>query len=192
MRRSAVGRDPDQGGSGFGTLSFAATGLQNGNTSNNEPDGIALVNALGGVVEFISYEGAFTAASGPAAGLTSVDVGVVEPGNAAGTSIARTGTGSDSANFSFALATDDTPGAVNAGQTLQGGGTPPAAGVTVTLSPSHTNAGRGRGRSGDRLHLHRDSVGATTGELTLAFAVTGSGAAPATRRTSAARCRAGR
>lgn len=40
---------------------------------------MALVNANGGVVnvvEFLSYEGTFTAAGGPAAGLTSVDIGV--------------------------------------------------------------------------------------------------------------------
>lgn len=51
-----------------------APGLQNGS-----PDGIALVNG-GAVVEFLSYEGAMTAADGPAAGLTSTDVGAVELG----------------------------------------------------------------------------------------------------------------
>ncbi|MBQ0811352.1 MAG: ExeM/NucH family extracellular endonuclease [Roseovarius sp.] len=51
-----------------------APGLQNGS-----PDGLALVNG-GAVVEFLSYEGAMTAADGPAAGLTSTDVGGTEPG----------------------------------------------------------------------------------------------------------------
>jgi len=51
-----------------------APGLQNG-----FPDGIALING-GTVVEFLSYEGAMIAADGPAAGLTSTDVGVTELG----------------------------------------------------------------------------------------------------------------
>ncbi len=59
-----------------GAVSFSATGLQNG-----EPDGLALVNPLGEVVEFLSYEGYFDATDGPAAGMSSTDVGVSEPGN---------------------------------------------------------------------------------------------------------------
>ena len=49
-----------------------APGLQNGG-----PDGIALVNG-GDVIEFLSYEGTLTAVDGPAAGLTSADVGPSE------------------------------------------------------------------------------------------------------------------
>jgi hypothetical protein len=60
---------------GYGTLSFAgpASGIQNG-----APDGFALVDPDGNVVQFLSYEGSFTATSGPAAGLTSTDNGVAE------------------------------------------------------------------------------------------------------------------
>ncbi|QFT98651.1 Bifunctional hemolysin/adenylate cyclase precursor [Roseovarius sp. THAF8] len=50
-------------------------GLQNGS-----PDAIALVND-GSVVEFLSYEGEFTALGGPAAGLASTDIGASESGN---------------------------------------------------------------------------------------------------------------
>ena len=50
-------------------------GIQNGS-----PDGLALVDAGGAVVEFLSYEGSFTATSGNANGLVSVDIGVSEPG----------------------------------------------------------------------------------------------------------------
>lgn len=64
-------------GNGFGTRSFAPAqdGLQNGS-----PDGFALINASGQVVQFLSYEGVLTAAAGtPAAtGRPSIDVGVVE------------------------------------------------------------------------------------------------------------------
>ena len=52
---------------------YAANGLQNG-----APDGVALVKADGTVAEFLSYEGSFTAVGGPAAGQTSVDIGVSE------------------------------------------------------------------------------------------------------------------
>jgi DNA/RNA endonuclease G (NUC1) len=56
-----------------GVLVFDTPGLQNG-----DADGFALVNAAGEVVEFLSYEGAFQATNGPAAGMTSTDVGVSE------------------------------------------------------------------------------------------------------------------
>lgn len=101
---------------GMGVLSFAATGIQNGS-----PDGIALVNvATGQVVEFISYEGVMTATNGPAAGMTSVDVGagVEEPGDANGTSISRVGIGGQD-NFTWQVVTGgDTAGAINTGQTF--------------------------------------------------------------------------
>ena len=55
-----------------GVMAFDADGIQNG------PDAIALVNTEGEVIEFISYEGILTAADGPAIGLVSEDIGVVE------------------------------------------------------------------------------------------------------------------
>jgi VCBS repeat-containing protein len=106
---------------GFGTVSFAypVDGIQNGS-----PDAIALVNNLGQVVEFISYEGPFTAASGPgngpAAGMTATQIIPTEPGNANGTSIGRVGTGDEASEFTWALIGDDTPGGVNVGQTFTG------------------------------------------------------------------------
>lgn len=61
-----------------------APGLQNG-----APDGIALVNG-DRVVEFLSYEGTMTATDGPAAGLTSTDIGVAEgSGTPQGASLQR-------------------------------------------------------------------------------------------------------
>ena len=59
----------DQGG-GNGVVSVAIAGIQNGS-----PDGMALIDDLGGVVEFLSYEGDFTAADGPAFGMQSHDIG---------------------------------------------------------------------------------------------------------------------
>lgn len=65
------------------------TALQDG-----APDGIALADASlpsgSQLLDFISYEGDFVAANGPAAGQTSFDVGVFEtPTTAPGTSISR-------------------------------------------------------------------------------------------------------
>jgi hypothetical protein len=60
--------------------------MQNGSSAQTgiDPDGFALVDPSGAVVEFLSYEGSFTAAAppagGPAAGLTSLDVGIRESG----------------------------------------------------------------------------------------------------------------
>lgn len=60
-------------GCSAGTLVQAISGIQNGS-----PDAIALLDASGSVVEFISYEGSLTAADGPALGMTSNDIGVAE------------------------------------------------------------------------------------------------------------------
>jgi len=53
-----------------------------GSLQNGAPDGLALVY-LNTVIEFISYEGSFTAAEGPASGMTSVDIGVSESSSTA-------------------------------------------------------------------------------------------------------------
>lgn len=63
------------GDSSVVVVTYPANGIQNGS-----PDAIALVDANGAVVEFLSYEGTFTAVGGPADGQLSVDIGVEEPG----------------------------------------------------------------------------------------------------------------
>jgi DNA/RNA endonuclease G (NUC1)/PKD repeat protein len=67
---------------GVVVITYPTNGIQNGSSSQTgiDPDGFALVNASGQVVEFLSYEGSFIALSGPAAGLTSTDVGIRELG----------------------------------------------------------------------------------------------------------------
>lgn len=63
-------------------------GIQNGS-----PDGFAL-SENGAVIEFLSYEGSFTASNGSASGLTSIDIGVSEPSSSpADQSLQRTGDG---------------------------------------------------------------------------------------------------
>jgi DNA/RNA endonuclease G (NUC1) len=59
-----------------GALSIPIAGIQNGS-----PDGFALVDNNGVLVEFLSYEGQMTGTAGVANGVTSRDIGVIEPGN---------------------------------------------------------------------------------------------------------------
>jgi uncharacterized protein len=110
----ALGGTIDDEQNGYGALTFAATDIQNG-----APDGIALVDAAGRVVQFLSYEGAFVATSGAANGLTSTDIGVAEePVPAAGFSLQLTGSGAGAADFTWSTASDDSFGTINAGQSF--------------------------------------------------------------------------
>ena len=58
------------GARGVLVINYPSNGIQNGS-----PDGMALIDAAGAVVEFLSYEGVFAATNGPALGLTSTDIG---------------------------------------------------------------------------------------------------------------------
>ncbi|RFC64205.1 hypothetical protein DYI37_07615 [Fulvimarina endophytica] len=94
-------------------ITVETPGIQNGS-----PDAIALVGPQG-VVEFLSYEGSLTATDGPAAGMTSRDIGVAEGGDTpVGYSLQRTGTGSEGAEFAWSGPAAETRGTVNAGQTI--------------------------------------------------------------------------
>jgi uncharacterized protein len=107
---------------GYGALAFGppAGGIQNG-----APDGIALVDATGRVVQFLSYEGVMTATAGPAAGMTSTDIGIAqEPAPGAGASLQRVGTGAVAGDFRWVSSNDDSFGSVNAGQDFVGDDAP--------------------------------------------------------------------
>ena len=94
----------------------AVSGMQNG------PDGLALVDPSNKVVQFISYEGTFTATDGAAFGMTSTDVGVSESDSTAvGESIQATGTGCKAADFTWMSPQSSTAGSVNFEQTFQCG-----------------------------------------------------------------------
>ena len=76
---------PAAGPSAVAVIDYPSNGVQNG-----DPDGIALVDELGELVEFVSYEGTFVGVGGPADGATSVDVGVAESSSGAvGDSLSR-------------------------------------------------------------------------------------------------------
>lgn len=112
---SLSGTIPNQD-NGYGTLGFifASNALQNGS-----PDAIALVDDMGNVIQFLSYEGVITAVGGPADGLTSTDIGVSEGGGTAvGESLQLTGSGTTYENFTWASNVAETNGSVNTGQTF--------------------------------------------------------------------------
>jgi endonuclease I len=121
----------------YGTLvvTYATDGIQNGAN-----DGIALVNASGTVVQFLSYEGVITAGNGAAMGLTSTDIGVSENGTQAATmSLQLSGTGTLYGDFSWHADSTSSFGACNTGQTF---GAPPdiAPAVTSTV-PANSATG---------------------------------------------------
>ncbi len=102
---------PDLQG-GRGAVFVPIAGIQNGS-----PDGLALVDDAGSVVQFLSYEGVFTAVDGAAAGLTSRNIGVEEASDGpAGLSLQLAGTGLVYEDFHWAEASASTYGAVNTAQ----------------------------------------------------------------------------
>jgi len=91
-------------------VNYPQDGIQNG-----APDGMALFDAAGGLIEFRSYEGVITALSGDAAGATSVDIGESQTSAAPGTSLQRTSSGSwQVSGRSFGACNPDTPTGGNA------------------------------------------------------------------------------
>ncbi|MFK8056605.1 MAG: GEVED domain-containing protein [Saprospiraceae bacterium] len=123
---------PDEG-AGFGALAFMypSNGLQNGG-----PDGIALCGPSG-IIEFLSYEGAFTATGGCASGIMSTDVGVAESfptGGVIGSSLQRTGSGTNGGDFIFVGPTTESPGLLNSGQVFQTGGPTGPTGGMIAVS----------------------------------------------------------
>ena len=79
--------------------------------------GIALVQGTT-VMQFLSYEGSFVATDGPADGMRSLNVGQEGDTTPAGTSLSLQGTGTAYEDFTWASGIDDSPGAVNTGQTF--------------------------------------------------------------------------
>ncbi len=103
---------------GYGALAFSypSNGIQNGS-----PDGMALTAPGGTLVLFLSYEGSFTAAGGPADGQTATDIGVAEPSDTpVGSSLQLTGNGTSYGAFSWSGPAAASPGLPNAGQTFAG------------------------------------------------------------------------
>jgi hypothetical protein len=101
----------------------------------NSTLGIALVNASGEVVQFLSYEGTVTASGGPADGATSVDIGVREGSGTQETeSLQLVGAGRTLADFTWVGPAPQSQGRINAGQN----GAPSALAATAPEAPVAT------------------------------------------------------
>jgi DNA/RNA endonuclease G (NUC1) len=78
-------------------ISFPSNGIQNGSQDGvtpTVPDGWAIIDPTGKPIEFMSYEGTFVAASGPAANYLSTDIGKNEGSSTSATqSLQRAGNG---------------------------------------------------------------------------------------------------
>lgn len=112
-----------------GVLVFNTPGIQNG-----DPDGVALVNNSGALVEFLSYGGSFVGANGVASGVASVNLPVKETGTTPiGQSLQRTAVGDNTwigpTASSFGTCTD------------QPVATTPVAAITVSPDPVTVAAG---------------------------------------------------
>lgn len=110
----------------FYIYSLYISGIQNG-----APDGISL-DYQGTLIQFLSYEGTFTASSGPANGVTSNDIGVNETGSTADSeSLQLGGNGTAYADFTWNAPATATPGSFNNGQSIGGVSLP-----TILTAPS--------------------------------------------------------
>lgn len=118
-----VGTIPSQQG-GYGTvsLSYPTDGIQNGS-----PDGIALIDPSNTVVQFLCYEGTFTATNNTALGLTCTDIGVTEVGTTPiGQSLQLQGSGTTYGDFTWTGPIANTQNSPNTGQTFGVGDAAPS------------------------------------------------------------------
>ncbi|HBA66361.1 MAG TPA: hypothetical protein DCZ48_09365 [Methylococcaceae bacterium] len=109
-----TGTIPDSGnGFGYVVINYPVNGLQNGPN-----DGFALVDGNDTVIQFLSYEGVILAGNGPAAGMTSIDIGVAQenPVPPIGYSLQLSGSGTVYEDFVWNDAAQETFGTVNNGQ----------------------------------------------------------------------------
>lgn len=110
-KKSVTAGTTSSGGITFTSVSI--DGFQNG------ADAIALVATTGNVVQFLSYEGSFSATEGPADGMESDDIGVSEGSSTeVGQSLQLTGQGCKAADFAWGGPIGETPGEINADQII--------------------------------------------------------------------------
>ena len=106
-----TGSIPDQQ-AGLGTLTISVP-LQ------NDAEGIALVNPVGTVIQFLSYEGVVTATQGAAMGMTSMQLPVDQTITMAeGFSLQLVGIGNEYADFVWNAGIVSTIDTINLGQTF--------------------------------------------------------------------------
>ena len=106
-----IGSIPDQQ-AGLGTLTISVP-LQ------NDAEGIALVNPVGTVIQFLSYEGVVTATQGAAMGMTSTLLPVDQTITMAeGFSLQLVGMGNEYSDFVWNAGIVSTIDTINLGQTF--------------------------------------------------------------------------
>ncbi len=117
-------------GNGFGFIAFEAPGIQNGS-----PDGLALIDDNNSVIQFLSYEGVFTALTGAAAGRESEDIGVEESDatTSEGHSLQLGGVGSSYSDFTWRSPLEATPGAANRNQSFATTAAVPDSGTSLAM-----------------------------------------------------------
>lgn len=94
----------------FAFHAIKTTGIQNGS-----PDGVALFDGKN-IIQFLSYEGSFTASTGFAKGILSTNIGVSETSNTpVGFSLQLTGKGSSYSDFTWSSPQESTFGTNNLG-----------------------------------------------------------------------------
>ncbi|MBB3020168.1 hypothetical protein FHR70_003249 [Microvirga lupini] len=170
-----TGTISDATGTGHGFFSFTASqftpvtgsstvSFQNGGSASTpEPDGFALVDQDGKIVEFISYEGAagqVMAVIYNEVAYTSTRIDVIEDGTGAvGGSIQRAGTGRTSSDFNtWTVASTNTSNSLNAGQTFIA--------PLPTLSIAATSADKAEGSDGTTEFTFTVTRSSTTGSPT--------------------------
>ncbi|MBK5212504.1 MAG: hypothetical protein JJE55_02440 [Flavobacteriaceae bacterium] len=105
----------DDESNNYGAIDFYPTSIQ------NDMEGIALIKLSNSqVLQFISYEGSFTATNNVANGMTSIDIGVEESDTTTpiGFSLRLTGTGNTYDDFIWNAPANDSPGDLNDGQNI--------------------------------------------------------------------------
>jgi predicted extracellular nuclease len=144
------------GSAAVAVLDYAVDGVQNGS-----PDGIALVTGGTTVIEFLSYEGVFTATNGPASGMSSVDIGVAETSTTpVGQSLSKVR--NDAGTYVWTGPAANTKGALNSPT-----GPPPDDAPSVTATTPGDGAS-GVSESADLTVTFSESVETGAGAFTLA------------------------
>ncbi len=159
----------DQQG-GYGTLDFSFAGMQNGS-----PDGLALVDANGSVLQFLSYEGSFTAVDGPAAGMSSTDIGIFEDSDTPRRySLQLQGTGTAYADFAWGGPLAKTDGEINTGQSFgEGGGGQELIVHVDSITPDVESTAGGRFNKAKVTVVVKDDTGALVEGVTVTLNLSG-------------------
>jgi len=152
----------------YGTLDFNSGGINNW-LQNGAPDGVALIDPSLNVVQFLSYEGSFTATDSYAIGLTSDDI-LVSDDNVSDGSSQLTGVGTTYTDFTWSFVSLHTKGNVNTGQSF-GGVLPP----TVSFDVVSVSISEGVGTATVNINIANEDTNPTSADVVLGVSTATSG-----------------